>query len=134
MKEKQERLIKLVSAKIVFGLLSFLCAVYIFGAIAHAIFHHREESLDAVVFNYLSAYTTDTLISWMRVITFFGKPHFLIPAYLMLIFYFIWKKNKSLALELGIIGTSSTALSFLLKFIFKRERPSIQVLDYLGGY
>lgn len=134
MKAKDERLVKSISISIAFGILSFLLAVYIFGAVAHSIFHHDAEELDHAVFGFLSNYTSDSVVDWMKVLTFFGKPHFLIPAYILLIIWYVLKKEKRLASEIGIVGATSTIFSFALKFIFQRERPDIQVLDYLGGY
>ena len=134
MRAKQERSIGKISGRVAFGILSFLLAVYIFGAVAHAIFHHNAKELDEIVFGYLAGHTTKDVVQWMRVLTFFGKPHFLIPAYLLLIFIYLWKKQKGLAGEIGIVGATSTAVSFGLKFLFQRDRPDIQVLDYLGGY
>ena len=134
MNTKRERVIRKISGRVAFGILSFLLAVYIFGAVAHAIFHHNAKELDEIVFGYLAAHTTGNVVEWMRVLTFFGKPHFLIPAYLLLIFYYLRKKQKGLAIEIGIVGATSTAVSFGLKYVFQRNRPEIQVLDYLGGY
>jgi membrane-associated phospholipid phosphatase len=134
MNEAQERQVKRISGRIAFGVLSFLLALYIFGAIAHGIFHHNAKELDEIVFSFLADRTTKDVVQWMRVLSFFGKPHFLIPAYLLLIILYLWKKEKGMAREIGIVGATSTIVSFGLKFLFQRNRPAIQVLDYLGGY
>lgn len=134
MEDQQKKQVKRISARIAFGVLSFVLAVYIFGAIAHNILHHEAGELDEIVFQFLSGYTTEGVVQWMRVLSFFGKPQFLIPAYVLFILFYLWKNEKGLAREVAIVGATSTAVSFGLKYIFQRERPDIQVLDYLGGY
>jgi undecaprenyl-diphosphatase len=123
-----------LTLNILFGVLSFLLALYIFGAITHDIFHHKQQYLDDSIFNFLSRISSPVLIRWMRIFSVFGKPEFLIPAYLIIIGALLIKKRKGMAVEIGIVAATSTALSFGLKFIFQRERPKLQLLDYLGGY
>jgi membrane-associated phospholipid phosphatase len=134
MKEKQQKQANHVSLKIFLGMLSFIVAVYIFGAVSHRIFSHNGNKLDELIFKALSAHTSEGLVWWMQFFSFFGKPYFLIPAYLILVGWYFFLGQKRLALEIATVAVTSTAFSFALKFLFQRDRPSIQVLDYLGGY
>ena len=93
MKQKLLDLLRLFSFKLLFAIGSFLVALYVFGALTHEIFLEREEELDQAVFKFLSGRLSDGLIQVMRFFTFFGKPQFLIPAYIVLIILLLLKKK-----------------------------------------
>ena len=134
MREKLIHIISHWSIKALFALLSLFIALYLFGLIADEIFLDNEEEFDQAVFHYLADDLTPGLLSIMRFFTLFGKPEFLIPAYLILIVFFFIKKKKNYAIEIAIMGASSTLLLFGLKKIFQRKRPDIPILEHLPGY
>lgn len=134
MKERLSKLLQLISLKVLFSVVSFLVVLYIFAAVAHEIFLEREDELDQNVFQFLDSYATHEIIHVMRFFTFFGKPEFLIPAYVLMIILFLVLKKRNYAIEIGIIGTTSTALLFGLKKFFQRDRPDIPIFDHLPGY
>ena len=112
----------------------FLGAFVGFVFIVRRVFHTGDTQLDYKVFNYLSQYVNETNNGIMQGITFLGKHEFLIPANLLLIFYFlVVKKHKWYSIKVPAIALSSLALMFLLKHLFGRERPLTPLLDEAKG-
>lgn len=134
MKEKLAHIIKNISLKILLAVLSFLLALYIFAAFTHEIFFEKEHELDRRVFRFLADRVPEGTYDLMLFLTFFGKPDFLIPAYIFIIVFFLIRKKKTYAIETAIMAVSSTALLFGLKAIFKRQRPDLPIFDHLPGY
>lgn len=134
MREKLIHILQQVSLRVVFAVLTFLVALYIFGLVTDEVFIDKEEKFDHAVFHFLHDDLTPGLIRIMRFFTLFGKPEFLIPAYVLLIVYFIIRKKRQYAIETAIMGGSSTALLFGLKALFQRERPDFPVLKELSGF
>lgn len=70
----------------------------------------------------------------MLFITFLGKHQFLIPANLILIFYFIVvKKQTWFSIRVITIAISSLVLMLLLKQLFQRKRPLSPLLKAARG-
>lgn len=112
----------------------FLGAFVGFVFIARRVFKVGDTQLDYKVFDYLSQYVNGTNNSIMQGITFLGKHEFLIPANLLLIFYFlVVKKHKWYSIKVPAIALSSLALMFLLKNLFGRERPLTPLLEEAKG-
>ena len=71
----------------------------------------------------------------MQFITFLGTHTFLIPANLVLIGYFLFiRRHRWYSIKVVAISLSSTAMMFLLKFIFSRARPLEPLLQPALGY
>jgi undecaprenyl-diphosphatase len=70
----------------------------------------------------------------MLFITFLGKHQFLIPANLILIFYFLLvKKQNWFSIRVITIAISSLVLMLLLKQLFQRKRPLSPLLKAAKG-
>ena len=70
----------------------------------------------------------------MLFITFLGKHQFLIPANLILIFYFLLVKRQNwFSIRVITIAMSSLALMLLLKQLFQRKRPLSPLLKAAKG-
>ena len=69
----------------------------------------------------------------MLFITFLGKHQFLIPANLLLIFYFAVKHQNWFSIRIITIALSSLVLMFLLKYLFQRKRPLSPLLKAARG-
>lgn len=134
MKHTIKELLKQITLKLIIAAVSFVVALYIFAFIIHYIFFENEDKLDQVAFHYLSKNASEHFIDVMHFFTIFGKPDFLLPAYVMMVAWlFIRKKNK-LATEVAILGATSTGLLFGLKYLFQRHRPKLQIMEHLSGY
>ena len=113
----------------------FLLALLVFGFIADEMVLENENHLDHVVFQNLATINNSSITSVMVFITFFGSSYFLLPAYLLLIIYFLfYKKTRSLSLDVASVGISSTIILFSLKAIFHRSRPLDPVVQNVNGF
>jgi undecaprenyl-diphosphatase len=60
---------------------------------------------------------------------------FLLPAYILLIGYFLlFKKTRRLSLDITAVGITSTIILFSLKAIFHRHRPSDPLVKTVNGF
>jgi membrane-associated phospholipid phosphatase len=134
MKEKLIHIIERLSIRVLFTVLTFIIALYFFGLLTDEVIIDKDHSIDEAVFHFLADDLTPGLIRVMQFVTFFGKPEFLIPAYIFIIGYFIVRKKKQYAIEVAIMGGSSTILLFGLKALFRRNRPDLPVLKELSGF
>ena len=114
--------------------LLLLLALLFFFSIAWSVFVYRGIYYDEKLFSLISLYTTESRTYFIRLITFLGDHEFLIPANLILIFYFLIKKNKPLALIVTITALSSLGLMSLLKNIFRRHRPEQPLIDGITNF
>lgn len=134
MREKLAHIIKQISLRVLFAAVTFIIALYIFGLVTDEVIFEKEEQFDHAVFHFLADDLTPELIRATRFFTFFGKPEFLIPAYILIITYFLVRRKKQYAIETAIMGGSSTLLLFGLKALFQRKRPDTPVLEHLDGF
>ncbi len=113
---------------------SFVAAVFFFGLITHEVIVEKDEVFDNRVFRFFDNNVSDGFVSVMRFFTFFGSSTFLIPAYLLLVLFYIYRKQRRRAINIMIIGVSSTALMFGLKEVFKRNRPDIPIVKTIKTF
>ncbi len=70
----------------------------------------------------------------MLFFTFLGKHQFLIPANILLIFYFLFGTHQNwFSIRVLTIALSSLVLMFLLKYLFQRKRPLSPLLKAAKG-
>lgn len=127
--------IKGLSLRFLIVAILFLAALFVFMAIADEMVLEKENNLDIAAFQYLRRITYPGMTKAMLFITFFGSDYFLIPAYLLLITYFLWFKNtQRLSLDIAAIGITSTIILFSLKALFHRHRPLDPLVRSVNGF
>jgi undecaprenyl-diphosphatase len=114
--------------------LFFLLSIFIFGYLAHEVVSQDETSFDNRAFTFFAAYTTTALVGVMRFLTFFGSTYFFIPAYIILIVFLWTTRRRSDAINVAIICVTSTLLMFILKEVFRRQRPDLPLLKELTNF
>lgn len=134
MKEKLIHIIQQLTLRVLFTVITFIVVLYLFGLVTEEVIFDKDHEFDAAVFHFLADNLSPGLIRAMRYFTFFGKPVFLIPAYILLVLYFALRKKRQYAIEVAIMGGSSTLLLFGLKALFQRQRPDLPVLEDLPGF
>ncbi|HLA58056.1 MAG TPA: phosphatase PAP2 family protein [Puia sp.] len=113
----------------------FLLALILFGFIADEMVLENENHLDQVVFDQLRQITNPGMTSVMLIITFFGSSYFLLPAYTLLVaFYLFVKKDRKLSWDVAAVGITSAMILFSLKAIFKRHRPLDPLVQHVNGF
>jgi membrane-associated phospholipid phosphatase len=129
MRGKLIHIFRQLSLRVLFVVVTFIIALYIFAQVTDEVFIDNQDEFDQIVFHFLADDLSPGLIRVARFFTFFGKPEFLIPAYILLVVYFLIKKKNQYAIEIAIMGGSSTILLFGLKALFQRRRPHLPVLE-----
>ena len=113
----------------------FLLSLLVFIAIANEMVMENENQLDTIAFQKLRELTGPSMTRVMLFITFFGSTYFLLPAYLLLIGYFLFfKKTRRLSLDVAAVGITSTIILFSLKAIFHRHRPLDPLVRTVNGF
>lgn len=113
----------------------FILLLFLFYFVADEIVLEQNNKFDASVFQSLSDITSPAVTKVMLVFTFLGSNAFLLPAYIVLVLYFlIVRKNTRLSLDTAMVGLTSTGLLFLMKDIFKRHRPLDPLVQNVNGY
>lgn len=92
---------------------------------------HGSNSFDQKTFNLLAPHITEGRTRFMLFITFLGNPVFLVPANLLLLLYFLIKKNKWAAISIMLLSLGGLGIKLLLKQIFHRLRPDNSLIE--GG-
>lgn len=115
-------------------LVALLLALLVFGYILHEVVIEQEQRLDQVIFHWVDGYKSPELISFMKLITFFGSSWFLFPAYVVLATFLLYRRRFSIAVNISILGISSTALMHGMKLYFQRNRPDLPMIKALKDY
>ena len=127
------RLILLLAAQIIGSLVLFAAVI------AALVFMVRKpmrryKPLDLAVFDRIQKWPNSRRNRFMLIITFLGKHQFLVPANLLLIFYFaVIARQTWLSIRVLAIASSSLVLMLLLKWLFGRKRPLSPLLKEARG-
>ncbi len=120
--------------RIILAIFLFLLTLFIFVYIADEIVLEHETHFDQNILTLISPFHSQGVSKAMEVFTFFGSSAFLFPAYILLIIFFLIKKNKQTAIDIAAIGLTSTGILFLLKDIFQRHRPLDPLIRNVTGF
>ncbi|MFC0774814.1 phosphatase PAP2 family protein [Terrimonas alba] len=94
----------------------------------------KYKYIDLAIFDKIRPSVNSFNNRFFLFITFLGKHQFLIPANLLLIFYFLLIKKQSWSsIRILTIALSSLVLMLLLKFLFQRKRPLSPLLQAAKG-
>jgi membrane-associated phospholipid phosphatase len=94
----------------------------------------KYKPIDMLIFDKIKPGVNAINNKIMLFITFLGKHQFLIPANLILIFYFLLvKKQTWFSIRVITIAISSLVLMLLLKQLFQRKRPLSPLLKAAKG-
>lgn len=123
----------LMAAEIVLSMMLFVAVIAVLVFLTRKRLR-KYKPVDLAVFDKLQYYTSERNNALMLFITFLGKHQFLIPANLLLIFYFLLINKQSwFSVRVAAIALSSLALMFELKYLFRRKRPLSPLLKAARG-
>jgi membrane-associated phospholipid phosphatase len=127
--------IKLFSLEIFVLVAIFSIALTAFITIARMVFEGKTQNFDNRLLTFISGYVTNINTGVMQVFTFLGTHTFLIPANLLLTAWFLFiKKRRWHSIRVPSIALSSLLLMFILKLIFRRDRPVSPLLQAAKGF
>ncbi len=123
----------LITMHLLFSLFLFALAVAILVFLVRKPMS-RYKPVDLAIFDRIKPMVNSKMNRFMLFITFLGKHQFLIPANLILIFYFLIIPDKGwFSIRAAAISLSSLVLMFLLKYLFQRKRPLSPLLKAAKG-
>ena len=94
----------------------------------------KHKPMEMQIFDKIKPHVNAVNNRIMLFVTFLGKHQFLIPANLILIFYFLLvKKQNWFSIRVITIAISSLVLMLLLKQLFQRKRPLSPLLKAAKG-
>ena len=108
---------------------SLLLAVF---AIWTAFF--SKDIFDQKIFDCIDPHKTPGRTAVVQFITWGGNTFFLIGANVLLFSYFIYKKNKWLAIRVAAISLSSVGMMGLIKNLIHRHRPSQPMVEGVTNF
>jgi len=126
--------VRAVSLQFILVLTLFVAALLVFGYLVDEVVLEKEKLFDDTVFHFFDQFKTPAFINVASKITFFGSAYFFFPAYTLLIIYFLIRRKRAYALDIALVGISSTLLMTTLKHIFHRPRPEHSVFKQLTNY
>jgi undecaprenyl-diphosphatase len=134
--EKTQRFVSKWPLKLLILLVLFLTVGYLCGWTVHQLFGEQDDILDKKVSGFISReMETARLTDMMRSITFFASAKFLLIAYILLVLWFwLIKKNSLLALDVAAISIASFLFNTMLKELFRRVRPTDPLIEPLENY
>jgi membrane-associated phospholipid phosphatase len=115
-------------------LVLLLFALIIFIYAMRMVFIVEKTDFDENVFAAIAPYINSGLTGFMSFITFLGKHDLLIPLNIVLVLFFIYRKEKWFATRIAALSLSSLALMFTLKLFFQRARPDLPVIGDVSGF
>jgi undecaprenyl-diphosphatase len=123
-----------ITLRLILAVILFLATLTLFVGIADQIVLEHKNNFDQAVSGYIQSFTSAGMTKTMSVVTFFGSANFLFPAYLVLIAFYIIRKKSRIALDITMVGLSSTFILFLFKDIFRRHRPLDPLVSNVTGF
>lgn len=130
-----KRQAKRFSLRLLIEIALFILSLTIFVFIVREVVLNNKQSLDNWGWQLVDPIRSPGMTAFMRVFTWLGSWYFLLPAYLILIGYlFIFRKRRSLSMDIFAIAVTSTIVMFALKAIFQRERPLEPLLGAVPGF
>lgn len=133
-KSPSQQKTKWITLRFILAIILFLATLIVFVAIADEIVLEHENNFDQIISAYIQSFTSPAMTKAMIAITFFGSSTFLFPAYILLIIFYISRKKRRLALDITMVGLSSTGILFLFKDIFRRHRPLDPLISHVTGF
>lgn len=114
--------------------LLLLLALIIFIYAIRMVFIIEKTDFDENVFKAIAPHISPGLTSFMSFITFLGKHNLLIPLNIVLVLFFIYRKERWFATRIAALSLSSLLLMFILKLFFQRARPDLPVIGDVRGF
>ena len=134
-KQEQRKQVKRFSKRLLIEIGLFIVSLFFFVYIINEIVLQNEQTLDTWGWKMVAPLRSSMMTEFMRGITLMGSWYFLIPAYLLLIFWLLfYKKRRTLSLDIFSIAITSTLVMFTIKEIFKRQRPLEPLLHAVPGF
>jgi undecaprenyl-diphosphatase len=109
-------------------------SLFLFFAFATLGMAAKRSPLDNSLFFFCHQFTNPSTIRIASFFSFLGTGSFLIPAYIVIVYYLMKRNYEKYAAMIVTIVISSLLSGWLLKLIFHRSRPSEPLVHGAGWY
>jgi undecaprenyl-diphosphatase len=134
-KQDTKKHVRRFSKRLLIEIGLFFVSLIVFVYILDEIVLENEQKLDLWGWRAVAPLRSPGMTRFMQTITYMGSWYFLLPAYLLLILWFLFhRKRRSLSLDIFSIAITSTVVMFTIKEIFKRQRPLEPLLHAVPGF
>jgi undecaprenyl-diphosphatase len=125
---------KWITSRFFLALVLFLVILFVFVTITDEIVLEHNTGFDQNVSHAISVSAFPHETRLMELVTFFGSSMFLFPAYVVLILYYLSRKNLKFALDIATVGLGTAVILDLLKDTFRRQRPVDPLIRNVTGF
>jgi undecaprenyl-diphosphatase len=133
--EQVQEKAKKFSISLLVMLAVFIGLVYLFWQITDEVVIEKEGRIDAEIHQQLLKFRHPIFTRIMLFFTFFGSRSFLLPAYILLVSYYLfYLKKMASAIAIAIVALSGGVVLPLLKNIFKRNRPLQPLVEDITSF
>lgn len=121
-------------AEILVALSLLVISLLLIYFLIHFVIPEQKNIIDSYAFLFFRPITSPDHTRIAMFVTFFGTGSFLIPCYMILVFYLVRRNYKKYAVMVVLIVVPSLLLGWLLKSVFHRSRPLYPLVNGAGGY
>src|ERR1043165_6512575 len=140
MEQEKQKWHKIVRRRVILFLKEFLIEICLslallsFSFAVRAAFFSSDHDFDNDVFSFVKRHVTAHNTDFLFFITHLGNYTFLLPANILLLIYFLIRKNKRFSIRVLSLSLSSLCLMLVLKSSIQRTRPENPLLQAVNGY
>ena len=140
MEQEKQKWHKIVRRRIILFLKEFIMEIFLslallsFSFAVRAAFFSSDHDFDNDVFSFIKRHVTTRNTDFLFFITHLGNPNFLFYANVLLLVYFLIRKNKRFSIRVLSLSLSSLCLMSVLKSSIQRIRPENPLLQAVNGY
>ena len=120
------------------GLLAIVCLMFsfilLFLASAAISEVTKPNPIDVSFFRFCESFTNPLSIQIAIFISFFGTAVFLVPAYILIVYFLVKLNHERYAAMVTTIIITSLLSGWLLKLIFHKHRPPVPLVPGAGWY
>jgi len=131
--KKELRRFTLLSAEFIIALFLAVALVSLAFTI-NVVFISDNHRFDKMIFDYISNFVSPAKTDFLLFITFLGNHKFLIPVNVLILTFFIIRKNRRFSVRIIALLMTSLVLLFLLKLSIQRPRPDDPLLEAVRGF
>jgi undecaprenyl-diphosphatase len=120
--------------KVVVGFVGLIASLIVLGSIAEAVRAQEIFALDTWATPFLHGIASPGLDALMNALTDIGSSLVIVPIFVVVVGWLVWKRRYGAALFLGVASGGSLVLQATMKLFFARPRPQLPWAQVLPDY
>jgi membrane-associated phospholipid phosphatase len=116
----------LLSGELLLVLLFGTLAIVGFANMVYRLVNNHLQSFDDTYYGYVHSFLSDSMTSFMKIMTSLGNPQVaIIPGALIVIYFLFIKPHRWYSILVPVVGIGSFFINRFMKYFFDRPRPLI---------